>query len=592
MNFIKQIIAVIIGFFIALTIFLAISFIGLIILIGIATKVQIIQDFDDKSVLKITLSGEIKEKSDDDDPLEMLNFLIGDETETPIGLLDIHDVIRHASENSQIKGILLHLNTVNLQSASLEEIRKALEDFQKKDKFVIAYGEFMSESAYYIASVADEIYLHPEGFLEFNGYSVESVFLKGTFEKLGIKPEIFRVGAYKSAVEPFLLDKMSKNNREQTLSYVNSLYLTYLQNISKSRQKNLQTLWKVADEMLVRSADEAVSYGLVTEKLYYDQVLKRIQDLLQISENQDIRFISAENYYRKIIASETEIKRSFSSKIAVLVAEGEIVYAGNQPNQISSINFVRQLQKLRKDSTVKAIVLRINSPGGSALASDNLWREIHLTSEVKPVIASLSDVAASGGYYMAMACDSIVALPNTITGSIGIFAILFNTQDFFKEKLGITFDNVKTGKFADIAEGFRPLTETERNIIQQQVEKSYETFTQKAAKDRNLPLEKLLAVAEGRIWTGNQALKNGLVDIEGGILTAIKIAAEKANVADYQVVYYTAERDLWDKLKESGLSYMKNTKLFSYFCKIEEEILSLIQDPDIKARMPYLTVKL
>lgn len=592
MNFIKQIIAVIIGFFIALTIFLAISFIGLIILIGIATKVQIIQDFDDKSVLKITLSGEIKEKSDDDDPLEMLNFLIGDETETPIGLLDIHDVIRHASENSQIKGILLHLNTVNLQSASLEEIRKALEDFQKKDKFVIAYGEFMSESAYYIASVADEIYLHPEGFLEFNGYSVESVFLKGTFEKLGIKPEIFRVGAYKSAVEPFLLDKMSKNNREQTLSYVNSLYLTYLQNISKSRQKNLQTLWKVADEMLVRSADDAVSYGLVTEKLYYDQVLKRIQDLLQISENQDIRFISAENYYRKIIASETEIKRSFSSKIAVLVAEGEIVYAGNQPNQISSINFVRQLQKLRKDSTVKAIVLRINSPGGSALASDNLWREIHLTSEVKPVIASLSDVAASGGYYMAMACDSIVALPNTITGSIGIFAILFNTQDFFKEKLGITFDNVKTGKFADIAEGFRPLTETERNIIQQQVEKSYETFTQKAAKDRNLPLEKLLAVAEGRIWTGNQALKNGLVDIEGGILTAIKIAAEKANVADYQVVYYTAERDLWDKLKESGLSYMKNTKLFSYFCKIEEEILSLIQDPDIKARMPYLTVKL
>jgi len=588
MSFFKQVLAVVVGILVSGVIVVTVLVIGLLALIGITSSFQEPKPLTDNTVLRITLSGSIQEKTEES-PADILAFLFDDENEMPLGLIDIKEAIRNAQTDNNIKGILLDFNNVNTGSASLEEIRISLTEFKNTGKFILAYGEYMSESAYYLASIADEIYMHPEGILEFNGYSVESVFLKGMFDKLGVEPEIFRVGSYKSAIEPFLLDKMSSANKEQTLAYLNTLYDIYLQNIAQSRNKSVAELRQIADKMLVRSADDAVKYGLVTQTAYRDMVNDRIRELLQIDQEKKINFASLENY----IALNSQPSSDFmqNNRIAVLVAEGEIVSSGNQQGQISAFQAVKQLRELRQDDKVRAIVLRINSPGGSALASDVIWREIHLTSAKKPVIASMSDVAASGGYYMAMACDTIVALPNTITGSIGIFAVMFNLQPFFKEKLGVTFDNVKTGEFADIANGLRPFTETERRIIQEQVERGYRTFTQKASQDRGLSLDSLLAIAQGRVWTGRQALQNGLVDVEGGIDVAIEIAANKAQINDYQVDYVTLRQSFWEKFKETAGLHLYNNKSMVWF-NIEKKLQNLLNQQVMQARMPYYKVKL
>lgn len=490
------------------------------------------------SVLKLKFDKPIVERGRDN-PLEGLDLPFAPEAN--IGLIQIREAIANAKLDNNIKGIYLETDLfLNAGYATIEEIRTALIDFKSSGKFITAYGEYYTEKGYYLASVADEIYLHPVGGLELNGISSEVLFLKGTFQKLDIKPEIFKVGEYKSAVEPFFLEKMSEPSREQTASYLNSINSFAITNISKARNIPVAEVRKLEDSLLIREPEDALKYKLVTHLGYYDQVETAIKKKLKLASGKKISFVNLAKYLK----AEKLIKQgSFDNRIAVIVASGEINSGEGDDNTIGSDKIAAEIRRARLDKKIKAIVLRINSPGGSSLASDVMWREVVEAKKVKPVIASMSDLAASGGYYMAMACDTIVAQPNTITGSIGIFAVLFNVEDFLRNKLGITTDNVKTSKYADIGYPTRSPTEFERKVIQNSVERGYEIFTSKAAQGRNMPVDSLKKIASGRVWTGLEAKENGLVDVLGGLDEAIAIAAKAAKVEkDYRVRYLPAQK--------------------------------------------------
>ncbi|TAE72747.1 MAG: signal peptide peptidase SppA [Bacteroidetes bacterium] len=582
LSFFKYVFATIIGIFILMFI----GFISIFFLIPTEKAVNI----KDGSVLEISLEKDITERTKEN-PLADLNPLGG--SSESIGLKEIKTAIRKAKNDDKIKGILIKtsMSGVGAGYATLEEIRNELIEFKKSKKFIYAYGELYEEATYYLTSVADKIYLNPAGMMELNGLTSQKMFVKGTLEKLEVKPEIFRVGEFKSAVEMFLLDKMSDANRKQTESYLNSIYDHFLAEVAKSRNIPLEDLRNISNEMLLKEPKDAIKYKIATDLAYYDEVETQIKKDIKLKESDKIPFVSITKYAD---VKNQKDNSSSENKIAVLVAEGEINSGKSGDNNIGSETVVEELKKLRNDKKVKAIVLRINSPGGSALASDVMWREIQITKKVKPVIASMSDVAASGGYYMAMGCDVIVAQPNTITGSIGIFGVLMNTEKMLKNKLGITYDRVNTGKFSDLGDPTREMREDERKIIQTMVERGYEEFTSKAAQGRNMPLEDLKKVASGRVWSGKEAKERKLVDELGGLDLAIKIAAEKAKLKsdDYKLRYYPIEVDFFEKLtnklmKQTQISEKileeKLGELYPYLKMIE---YSKKQDL-IQARLPY-----
>ncbi len=502
----------------------------------------------DNSVLELKLSEAILEQSAEN-PLEDLDLPISTGEKSGVGLIEIKKAIRHAIKDNKIKGIVLRMSGVNAGFATMQEVREVLLEFKEKSKkFIYAYSDSYSEGAYYLASVADKIYLNPQGDLEMNGLVTQPTFFKGTLEKLEIKPEIFKVGTFKSAVEPFLLDKMSDASREQTTSFLNSIYNFYLTNVGKSRNIAVEKLKMISDSMLVREPKDALTHGLVTHVAYFDEFDDMIRKELKVEEKEKINKVTLRKYIE--IAESGEYKSS-SNKIAIIVGQGEISTGMNEGG-IGSDMIVAELRKARKDKEVKAIVLRINSPGGSALASDIMWREIQITKKVKPVIASMGDYAASGGYYMAMGCDAIVAQPNTLTGSIGVFGMMFYTGEMFKNKLGMTFDEVATGKFSGLGNPNKLMTKEERDIIQKSVEKIYEEFTTKAAEGRKMNVEDLKKIASGRVWTGEQGKANGLVDKLGNFEDAIALAAEKAKLKkdDYKLKYYPTKKDFFSKISE------------------------------------------
>ncbi|HET9055123.1 MAG TPA: signal peptide peptidase SppA, partial [Cyclobacteriaceae bacterium] len=382
--------------------------------------------------------------------------------------------IKNAKTDPKIKGIYLNVSYPITGFATLEEIRQSLLDFREEGKWVIAYSDAMSEGAYYLASAADKIYLNPEGEVEFNGLALEVTFFKKMFDKLEIKPEIFRVGEFKSAVEPFMLEKMSPANKLQLTEMANSIYDYMIGRIAEARGIEKNKLRAISDNMLVRNAKLSVAHGLVDSLLYYDQLLNEFRNRLDLGESAKIKFIKY-NKYRK---SYSEEKSSASSnEVAVIVADGTILPGNDDQGVIGGDAFAAEIRRARENDRVKAIVIRVNSPGGSFVASDIMWREVTLAAETKPVIASMSDYAASGGYYLAMACDTIVAQPHTITGSIGIFSVLFDASGLLGNKLGITFDDVKTGEYGDMVTISRPLTTAEKNVWQTRTEEIYETFT-------------------------------------------------------------------------------------------------------------------
>jgi protease-4 len=537
-------------------------------------------DIKENSVLILNLSKPLAERGTES-PFDDLNLPIGGGT-SKAGLLEIVQSIKNAKKDKHIKGIYINTQEVSAGYAALKEIRDALLDFKKSNKFIYAYGEYYSEGAYYIASVADKIYLNPNGIIEFNGLYSEVPFIKGVLEKLEVRPEIFRVGEFKSAIEPLILDKMSEANRLQVTSYLNAIYDVYLEDIAASRKIDKSQLRQISDSMLVRKPEDAVQYQLATHLGYEDEILEVLRKELKVDKKEKIKFVSPATYYKSI-----EEKYS-KNKIAVLFAEGDINSGKSSDESIGSETIVSELRKLRKDDKVKAIVLRINSPGGSALASDVMWREIMLTKKEKPVIASMSDVAASGGYYMAMACDTIVAQSNTITGSIGIFGVLFNAENLLKNKIGVTTDRVTTGKFSDLGNPTRPITDQERRIIQDNVERGYETFTTKAAQGRRMSVENLKKIASGRVWAGSQAKENGLVDVIGGLDVAIDIAAKKAKLKEFQPKYYPVQQDFFTKLSDKN---SENTLIRQQLGEDAYEYYKALQKiknmQGVQARLPF-----
>jgi protease IV len=421
---------------------------------------------------------------------------------------------------------------------------------------VVAYSEMYTEQAYYIASAADKVYLNPEGEMEFNGLSVEVSFFKKMFDKLDIKPQIFRVGDFKSAVEPLMVDKMSNQNKLQLNELISDLHHTILQDISKSRNISYDDLKRMADKMSVTDTKSALQFGLVDSLFYFDQVQDNLRKRLGLAKDEDINFIKFGKYKKSL-----SVYDASKNEIAVIVADGDILPGKAQNGVIGSYTFAEELRKARTSDRVKAIVLRINSPGGSALASDVMWREIILTTKVKPVIASMSDYAASGGYYLAMGCDTIVAQPTTITGSIGVFSVLFDLSSFLDNKIGITFDEVKTGEVGELITFTRPLTDVEKSVWQKRTEEIYDSFTTKAAEGRNMSVEELRKVASGRVWTGAQAKERGLVDVLGNFEDAVKIAAKKAGVEnDYKIRYYPKQRTFIEQWLTDAEDYT-NTRL-------------------------------
>ncbi|WP_086047787.1 signal peptide peptidase SppA [Hugenholtzia roseola] len=505
------------------------------------------------SILKLSLTQPISERTPDN-PLEAFG-IPADKLNLPMGLWEIRKTIRAAAKDDNIKGIYLDLGAVTQGGwSSLNELRLELKAFKESGKFIMAYGETISEKGYYVAALADEIYLNPQGFFEFNGLSSEVPFFAGTFEKLGIRAQVFKVGTFKSAVEPFILDKMSEPNRAQVTSYLNSLHDHFLKSIAADRGLDFNTLKTLSDSMTVRRAEDALTHKLVTNVWYYDQVEAQLRQKLGIEdETEKLNFVSLSRYAASVEAEENESE----NKIAVIIGEGEIVSGKGSDDQIGSDVIAAQIRKARLDENVKAIVLRINSPGGSALASDVMWREVQLAKEKKPIIASMSDVAASGGYYMAMGCNRIFANENTITGSIGIFGLLFETEDFFKDKLGVTFDRVNTGELSALGMPTKNFSQAEKDFFQELVNEGYENFTSKAAQGRKMPLDSLKNYAEGRVWTGQEAIKRNLVDEFGGLDAAIAYAAKEAKVEDYKTVLYPEKKDFLTQLLEQGSGEIK-----------------------------------
>jgi len=541
MKFLGNVLAVIVGLF-AFSIVAVLIVFALLGLVAASSEEEV--TLEKNSILHLDLNGRTLVERTSEEDLVFGSFLDPFGGDNSAGLVNLKKAIAEAKTNENIKGIYLNAGLFGAGQAGLLELREALQDFKESGKFIIAYDEAYSEGGYFLASVADEIYLNPLGGIDFNGFSSEGIFLKGFFEKVGIKPEVFRVGEFKSAVEPFILDKMSPENRLQTQYFLDDINGHAIALIAKSRKIAKDSLIKINHQMLVRKPKDAVTYKLATALKYEDEVHSILKEKLGLKEDDQISTINATD-----LGGLAKSKNITSpNRIAVILAEGEIV-DGNVEGAISSEKFAKEIRKARKDENIKAIVLRVNSPGGSILASEVIWREMSEAKKVKPVIVSMGEVAASGGYYIAAPADTIVAQPNTITGSIGIFGILFNVQELVNDKLGVTTDVVSTGELSDFGNMARPLTEVERTIIQSSVEDGYETFISRVAEGRGMHPDSVRKVASGRVWTGTQAKARGLVDVLGGLDTAVGIAAAKIKAGeDYRVVYYPEKKQWFEEL--------------------------------------------
>ncbi|EAZ80322.1 signal peptide peptidase SppA [Algoriphagus machipongonensis] len=541
MRFLGNVLAVIVGLIIFSVLSILVSF-GIIGMIAASGSEEV--TVKENTILHLNLNGRtIVERTADDD-LDLSIFGSGFGGPMTAGLVNLKKAIQAAKEDDNIQGIYLNTGLVNAGQANLLEIREFLEDFKSSGKFILAYDEIFTEGGYYLASVADEIYLNPMGGIDFNGFSSNTLFLKGLFDKVGVKPEVFRVGEFKSAVEPFILTQMSPENRLQTEAFLSDMNDFALKNIAESRDVNLDSLTKTNNMMLVREPEDAVTYKLVTGLAYEDEIHSKLREKLGLGEDDDISTINA----TKLNTTVKTKNITSSNRIAVILAEGEIV-DGSVEGAISSDKFAKEIRKARKDDNIKAIVLRVNSPGGSVLASEVIWREMTEAKKAKPLYVSMGEVAASGGYYISAPADTIVAQPNTITGSIGIFGIWFNAQELLNEKLGITSDVVETGQLSDFMNPTRELTDIERKIVQTNVEKGYETFISRVSEGRGMSAEAVKEVASGRVWTGNQAKERGLVDVLGSLDDTIELAAERIDASsDYRVIYYPQQKPWFETI--------------------------------------------
>lgn len=491
----------------------------------------------ENSVIYMNLQEEITDRTSENpfDHFDFNNF----ESAPQLGLNDILRSIEQAGEDDRVQGIFMELDFVMIGYAAIDEIRDALLEFRSKGKFVYCYGEVFSQKAYYLASAADEVHLNPSGMLDFRGISSQRLFFKRALEKLEIEPQVIRHGKFKSAVEPFIREDMSEANRAQTQQFIGTMWDHLVQGISASRAVSSDELNRLASTLSVTLPEKALNASMIDRISFRDEVIDMIKMEMEVEEDDDLEMIKLRKYARvdlekgeEDVDSELERKKN---QIAVVYASGDIVSGKSGDNTMGSKTIAKAIKSARENEKVKAIVLRINSPGGSALASDVIWREVMLTKGTKPVIVSMGDLAASGGYYIACGADTIVAGENTITGSIGVFGVIPNMQGLFENKLGITSDTVNTNKYADMGSGVRPLSDHETVVITEMIEKIYDDFISKVAEGRGMSKEDVDEIGQGRVWSGTDALRLGLVDELGGLDRAIELAAESAHLENYSI---------------------------------------------------------
>ena len=586
-DFLKYMLAAIVGVCIVGVVF---TIIGIMSVAGmVASSSGSETKVNDNSVFILNLSGSVEERSQPNP----LSQLMGDDFGT-YGLDDILSSIKKAKDNEKIKGICLNAGAFSCSPASLEEIRNALVDFKESGKFIVAYGGNYLQNTYYLASVADKVAINPQGSLGWHGLATQTYFLKDLYDKIGIEMQVFRVGTYKSAVEPYIATQMSDANREQTQAFVNSIWGQMVADVAESRNIPADSLNALADRnMDLQPTETYIATGLADTLMYQDEMLAYLKQLTDTEEDDALNKL----YLDDMVNVQRNVPKDKSGNIlAVYYAAGTIGSSelptdeGIDPGKVT-----KDLRKLREDESVKAVVLRVNSPGGSAFGSEEIWREVTLLKEKKPVIVSMGDYAASGGYYISCAADWIVAQPTTLTGSIGIYGAIPNADKLLNDKLGIHFDGVKTNKLADFGVINRPFNEEEKALMQGMINRGYELFTQRCADGRKMSVDEIKKIAEGRVWTGEMAKDLKLVDELGGIDRAIAVAAERAEIEDYTVMSYPKQEDFISSLMSSGTDRYLSARMkdeLGVFYEPFRHMQNLKNSDPVQARLPFMiTIK-
>ena len=563
--------------------------IGMVTLFGIMAASDTETIVKKNSVMILDLNGTLVERTQED-PLGILSQLFNDDSNT-YGLDDILSSIKKAKENKDIKGIYLQANSLGTSYASLQEIRNALLDFKESGKFVIAYADSYTQGLYYLSSAADKVLLNPKGMIEWRGIASTPLFYKDLLQKIGVEMQVFKVGTYKSAVEPFTATEMSPANREQVTAFISSIWSQVTKGVSASRNIPVDSLKAYADRMLMfYPAEESVRCGLADTLVYRNDVRDYLKRLVDIDEDDNLSLLGLGDM---INVRKNVPKDKSGNIIAVYYASGEITdYPGSTTSEegIVGSKVIRDLRKLKDNDDVKAVVLRVNSPGGSAFASEQIWYAVKELKTKKPVIVSMSDYAASGGYYISCGVDTIVAEPTTLTGSIGIFGMVPNVKEL-TDKIGLSYDVVKTNKYADFGNIMRPFSEGEKALLQMMVAEGYDTFITRCAEGRHTTKEAIEKIAEGRVWTGEAAKELGLVDELGGIDKALDIAVAKARVGGYTIVSYPEKKDVLSSLLDTKPtnyveSQLLKSKLGEYYRQFGL-LTNLKEQSMIQARVPF-----
>lgn len=544
-DFLKYTMASVVGIILASVIFSVISLISVAGMIASEGASGVVPE---NSVLRIKLQGELVERAGEGSPMDILN----QGEETSIGLDQALEALKKAADNENVKGIYLEGGLLAASPAMLQEFRQGLQEFKKSGKWILAYGDSYSRGAYYICSVADELLLNPSGLIEWNGMSSHPIFFTGLLEKLGVKMQVFKVGTYKSAVEPFINTEMSDANREQVKSYLSSIWNNMQKDVAESRNLSVETLNAIADgSTILCEADVYVENKLADGLAYMSEVKETLRHRLELQQDDELNFTTLAD-----VANSDNLGKKIDEEIAVYYAYGEINDAPaagfNQEHSITTQQTITDLQELREDEDVKAVVIRVNSPGGSAYASEQIWHEIQLLRAEKPVVISMGGMAASGGYYISCGANKIIAEPTTLTGSIGIFGMIPDASELLTQKLGLTFDVVKTNAMSDFGATGRPFNAAETAKMQKYINNGYELFIARVAGGRGMTPDSVKAIAEGRVWTGEQALKIGLVDQLGNLEDAIAAAAELAETDEYTVGRYPSPEPWYMSILNKG----------------------------------------
>ena len=537
------------------------------------------------SIMMLDLNGSLVERTSDNIFKELF-----DKEDSTYGLDDILASIKKAKENDDIKGIYIQATSLNANFASLQEIRDALNDFKKSGKFIVAYSDNYTQGMYYLSSVANKVLLNPKGAIEWRGLASQPLFLKGLLEKLAIEMQVFRVGTYKAAVETFSATEMSPANREQVTAYITSIWNEIITDVAASRKISVDSLNNYANRMLMfYPAEQTVKSGMADTLIYKNDVRDYLKQLVEIDKDDDLAVLGLDEM---INVKKNTPKDKSGNIIAVYYAFGEIDGGSSSTDEdgIISNEVIKDLRKLKEDKDVKAVVLRVNSPGGSAFGSEQIWEAVCQLKKEKPVIVSMGDYAASGGYYISCAADTIVAEPTTLTGSIGIFGLIPNAKGL-TDKLGLSFDVVKTHKFADFGNIMRGMNTDEQTLLQMYINQGYDLFVSRCAEGRKMSKKEIEKIAEGRVWTGEAAKKIGLVDILGGIDKALEIAVKKAKVEGYTVVGYPDRKNVLQELLNSKPgnyieSRMLKSQLGDYYNGFS--MLKNLEKADfMQARVPF-----